>query len=99
MMKPCQLNVPPLLPSKSPISAVAVSEVESPVLVPFTIVAEVPDIVDLQALQNLREKLKNVDLHKLPAELLPCVPSLPNMPDLHKLREDLLQLLSNCLPE
>ncbi|KAF3627682.1 Heptahelical transmembrane protein ADIPOR3 [Capsicum annuum] len=60
---------------------------------------KVPDIVDLQALQNLREKLKNVDLHKLPAELLPCVPSLPNMPDLHKLREDLLQLLSNCLPE
>ncbi|XP_060191080.1 heptahelical transmembrane protein 4-like isoform X2 [Lycium barbarum] len=60
---------------------------------------KVPHIVDLQTLQNLPEKLRKVDLHKLPAELLPCIPSLPNMPDLHKLREDLLQLLSNCLPE
>ncbi|XP_009797604.1 heptahelical transmembrane protein 4-like [Nicotiana sylvestris] len=60
---------------------------------------KVPDIVDLQTLQNLPEKLRKADLHKLQAELLPCIPSLPHMPDLHKLREDLLQLLSNCLPE
>ncbi|KAG5614548.1 hypothetical protein H5410_014372 [Solanum commersonii] len=60
---------------------------------------KVPDIVDLQTLQNLPEKLRKIDIHKLPAELLPCIPSLPNMPDLHKLREHLLQLLSNCLPD
>lgn len=60
---------------------------------------KVPDIVDLQTLQNLPEKLSKIDLHKLPADLLPCIPSLPNMPDLHKLRENLLQLLSNCLPD
>lgn len=60
---------------------------------------KVPDIVDLQTLQNLPEKLRKADLHKLQAELLPCIPSLPHMPDLHKLREDLLQLLSKCLPE
>lgn len=60
---------------------------------------KVPNIVDLQTLQNLPDKLRNIDLHKLPAELLPCIPSLPNMPDLHKLREHLLQILSSCLPD
>lgn len=52
--------------------------------------------------------LRKADLHKLQAELLTCLPSLPYMPDLHKLRDGLLRspsnwhiidLLHNCLPE
>ncbi|PHU27330.1 Heptahelical transmembrane protein ADIPOR3 [Capsicum chinense] len=51
---------------------------------------------------------KVADLHKLQAELMTCLPSLPHMPDLHRLRDGLLpspsnwhilDLLNNCLPE
>ncbi|CAK7339740.1 unnamed protein product [Dovyalis caffra] len=48
---------------------------------------EVPKVVDLHSLQ-LPEVLK-ADLHKLQE----CLPSLPNMHDLHKLREELKSTL------
>ncbi|KAL3346329.1 hypothetical protein AABB24_024992 [Solanum stoloniferum] len=69
---------------------------------------KVPTVVDLHSLQNLPDVLRKADLHKLQAELLTCLPSLPHMPDLHKLRDGLLRspsnwhiidLLNNCLPE
>ncbi|XP_004231936.1 heptahelical transmembrane protein 4-like [Solanum lycopersicum] len=69
---------------------------------------KVPKVVDLHSLQNLPDVLRKADLHKLQAELLTCLPSLPYMPDLHKLRDGLLRspsnwhiidLLHNCLPE
>ncbi|XP_055806102.1 heptahelical transmembrane protein 4-like [Solanum dulcamara] len=69
---------------------------------------QVPKVVDLMSLQNLPDVLRKADLHKLQAELLTCLPSLPHMPDLHKLRDGLLRspsnwhimdLLTNCLPE
>ncbi|KAJ8567353.1 hypothetical protein K7X08_019561 [Anisodus acutangulus] len=69
---------------------------------------QVPKVVDLHSLQNLPGVLRKADLHKLQAELLTCLPSLPHMPDLHRLRDGLLRspsnwhildLLTNCLPE
>ncbi|KAK4367846.1 hypothetical protein RND71_011638 [Anisodus tanguticus] len=69
---------------------------------------QVPKVVDLHSLQNLPDVLRKADLHKLQAELLTCLPSLPHMPDLHRLRDGLLRspsnwhildLLTNCLPE
>lgn len=69
---------------------------------------KVPKVVDLHSLQNLPDVLRKADLHKLQAELLTCLPSLPHMPDLHRLRDGLLpspsnwhilDLLTNCLPE
>ncbi|KAG5623801.1 hypothetical protein H5410_009019 [Solanum commersonii] len=69
---------------------------------------KVPKVVDLHSLQNLPDVLRKADLHKFQAELLTCLPSLPHMPDLHKLRDGLLRspsnwhiidLLNNCLPE
>lgn len=64
---------------------------------------KVPNVVDLRV-------LRNADFQKLHAELITCLPSLPHMPDLHRLREELpsmeylsnwhiMELLSNCLPE
>lgn len=69
---------------------------------------KVPKVVDLHSLQTLPDVLRKTDLHKLQAELLTCLPSLPHMPDFHKLRDGLLRspsnwhiidLLTNCLPE
>ncbi|XP_009624872.1 heptahelical transmembrane protein 4 [Nicotiana tabacum] len=69
---------------------------------------KVPKVVDLHSLQNLPDVLRKADLHKLQSELLTCLPSLPHMPDLHRLRDGLLlspsswhilDLLTNCLPE
>lgn len=69
---------------------------------------KVPKVVDLHSLQNLPDVLRKADLHKLQAELLTCLPSLPHMPDFHKLRDGLLRspsnwhiidFLTNCLPE
>ncbi|XP_052197832.1 heptahelical transmembrane protein 4-like [Diospyros lotus] len=55
---------------------------------------KVPKVVDLNSLQYLAEILKKADLHKLHSELLACLPSLPNIPDLQRLREE----LTNSLP-
>lgn len=49
---------------------------------------KVPKVVDLHCLQ-LPDVLKKADLHKLRAEFMTCLPSLPNMPDLQRLREEL----------
>ncbi|CAH9110840.1 unnamed protein product [Cuscuta epithymum] len=65
---------------------------------------KIPEVVDLPTLQNLPDVLRKVDLQT-------CLQSLPHMPDLHRLREELkaafpsppnwhiVQLLTNCLPE
>lgn len=72
---------------------------------------KVPKVVDSHTLQHFHEFLKKADLHKLHNELLRCIPYLPNIPDLHMLREELanswpspsswhiIELLTNCLPE
>ncbi|XP_045812162.1 heptahelical transmembrane protein 4 isoform X2 [Trifolium pratense] len=61
---------------------------------------QVPNVIDLNSLQHLPDFLKNADLHKLQAELLTC---LPSMPDLQRLRDEISswhikELLYNCLP-
>ncbi|KAH1082477.1 hypothetical protein J1N35_022238 [Gossypium stocksii] len=68
---------------------------------------KVPKVVDFHSLQHIPDVLRKADLHKLHSELMTCLPSLPNMPGLHKLREELQllsgwhvrELLYNCLPE
>ncbi|KAA8531554.1 hypothetical protein F0562_006263 [Nyssa sinensis] len=50
---------------------------------------KLPKVVDMHSLQNFPDVLKKADLHKLHAELMACLPSLPNMPDLQRLREEL----------
>jgi adiponectin receptor len=71
---------------------------------------KVPNGFDIHSL-HVPEVLKKADIHKLQAELMTCLPSLPNMHDLHKFRDDLktslpslsswhvMDLLYNCLPE
>lgn len=64
-----------------------------------------PNVVDLPTLKHFPDVLRKADLYKLREDLLTCIPSLPNMPDLHKLRNeiktsfhassDLLPLMSN----
>lgn len=49
---------------------------------------KVPKVVDLHSLQHLPDVLKKADLHT-------CLPSLPTMSDLHKLREELKNSLSS----
>ncbi|PSS30684.1 Heptahelical transmembrane protein [Actinidia chinensis var. chinensis] len=55
---------------------------------------KVPKVANLHALHHISDVLKKPDLHKLHAELLACLPSLPNMHDLQRLREE----LTNSLP-
>ncbi|MED6124144.1 Heptahelical transmembrane protein 4 [Stylosanthes scabra] len=71
-------------------------------------------MVDLNSI-NLYEMMGKTDLNKIRLELLDCLPTLPNMPDLLKLKHELsssvypldfsgsgwnaMQVLSNCLPE
>lgn len=50
---------------------------------------KVPKVADIHPLQHLPDVLKKADLHKLQAELLACLPSLPHFPDLQKFREEL----------
>ncbi|PPD67761.1 hypothetical protein GOBAR_DD35363 [Gossypium barbadense] len=68
----------------------------------------VPKVVDLNSLSHIHDILRKADLHKLHSELVTCLPSLPNMSDLHKFRDELKtsisgwhvrELLYNCLPE
>ncbi|KAJ7944537.1 Heptahelical transmembrane protein [Quillaja saponaria] len=74
---------------------------------------KIPKVVDLHSLQHLQDVLKNANLHKMQSDLLTCLPSLPNMHDLQRLKEELrtalssmdmlpshvMELLYNCLPE
>nr|KJB18049.1 hypothetical protein B456_003G031300 [Gossypium raimondii] len=69
---------------------------------------KVPKVVDLNSLSHIHDILRKADLHKLHSELVTCLPSLPNMSDLHKFRDELKtsisgwhvrELLYNCLPE
>ncbi|KAK4262416.1 hypothetical protein QN277_027978 [Acacia crassicarpa] len=75
---------------------------------------KIPKVVDLHSLQHFPEMLMKADMNKLQAELLTC---LPSMPDLHRLGQDfktslptmdmlpsisswhVKELLYNCLPE
>ncbi|KAL5988252.1 Heptahelical transmembrane protein 4 [Asimina triloba] len=71
---------------------------------------QVPKVVDLHSLQHLPDVLKRADLHRM-QELMACLPSMPNMSDLQRLRDELKdilpslsgwrvpELLRNCLPE
>ncbi|KAM7507220.1 hypothetical protein LguiA_017673 [Lonicera macranthoides] len=61
---------------------------------------KVPKVVDFPSLQHFPDVLRKADLYKLQADLLACIPSLPNMPDLHRLRDELKNSLAstNLLP-
>lgn len=70
-------------------------------------VMKVPSVVDLQ---HFPDALRKADLYKLRTDLLTCLPSLANMANLHRLREELktslsssnwhiVEHLTNCLPE
>ncbi|KAL2637197.1 hypothetical protein AAZV13_06G042400 [Glycine max] len=74
-----------------------------------------PMIVDFNSVQHLSEMIGKADLNKIRLELLKCLPSLPNMPEILKLNDlstslysldfsslsgwALVELLTNCLPE
>lgn len=77
---------------------------------------KVPDVADISPLQHLPKMLRKADFHMIHLDLLNCIPSLPNMPGLQKLKVDLkasllsieflsslsgniMELLTNCLPE
>ncbi|CAL5372716.1 unnamed protein product [Camellia sinensis] len=55
---------------------------------------KIPRVVDLYTQQHFPDVLRNADLFKLRAELLACLPSLSNMPDLQRVREELTNSLS-----
>ncbi|KAK4773027.1 hypothetical protein SAY87_028046 [Trapa incisa] len=71
---------------------------------------KVPNVVDIHSL-HFPDILRKADLQKVHSELMTCLPSLPHMPDLHKLWESsmdlfpslsswyVMDLLYNCLPE
>ncbi|XP_037493449.1 heptahelical transmembrane protein 4 isoform X2 [Jatropha curcas] len=46
--------------------------------------SEVPDVAE-----HLPDMLRKTDFHKIHLDLMKCLPSLPNMPDLQKFKEDL----------
>lgn len=74
-----------------------------------------PMVVDFNSVQDLSEMIGKADLNKIRLELLKCLPSLPNMPEILKLNDlstslysldfsslsgwALVELLTNCLPE
>lgn len=47
------------------------------------------NVVDLPNLKNIPDVLRKTDLHKLREDLLTCIPSLPNMHDLHKFHSEI----------
>ncbi|PIA29402.1 hypothetical protein AQUCO_06000046v1 [Aquilegia coerulea] len=56
---------------------------------------KVPQFVDVHSLQHLTDAVKRLDLHKMHSEFLTCLSSLPNIPDLHRLGDDLKASLSS----
>lgn len=68
---------------------------------------KVPKVVDLHSLQHIPEMLKKAGMHKLQAELLTCLPSMPDLkttlPSMDMLPSisswHVKELLYNCLPE
>ncbi|RDX63310.1 Heptahelical transmembrane protein 4, partial [Mucuna pruriens] len=74
-----------------------------------------PMVSELNSVQHLSEMLGKADLNKIRLELLKCLPSLSNMPELLKLNDlstsiysldfsslsgwAVVELLTNCLPE
>ncbi|KAL6867418.1 hypothetical protein ACP4OV_015442 [Aristida adscensionis] len=51
---------------------------------------KVPNVVDLQSLQHLPDVLRNADPQKIRAEIMSCLPSLPHISGLQKLKDDLM---------
>ncbi|XAR48431.1 hypothetical protein NMG60_11031253 [Bertholletia excelsa] len=49
---------------------------------------KLPDVIDVHSFQHLSDMLSKNELHKFRAELIRCLPSLPNFADLHRLRDD-----------
>ncbi|KAK9927710.1 hypothetical protein M0R45_024881 [Rubus argutus] len=68
-----------------------------------------PDLMDLHYLQRLPDMIRSADFHKIHPELLNCLPSLPNLSDfktslpsmdfLSSVSGNLVELVTNCLPE
>ncbi|KAJ7966514.1 Heptahelical transmembrane protein [Quillaja saponaria] len=50
---------------------------------------EAPRVIDLSSLQYFPDMIRRADLQKIRSEILNCLPSLPNMPDLLKLKIEL----------
>lgn len=50
---------------------------------------QVPNAVDIRSLQHLPDVLRKADIHKIQAELVSCLPSLPHLSDLQKLKDEL----------
>lgn len=47
----------------------------------------VPAVVHLDSLQHFRDMLPVADWHKIQEQLLSCFPSMPNIPDPHRLMD------------
>lgn len=74
-----------------------------------------PMVVDFNSVQDLSEMIGKADLNMIRLDLLKCLASLPNMPEILKLNDlseslysldfsslsgwTLVELLTNCLPE
>lgn len=72
-------------------------------------------VVDFNSVQDLSEMIGKADLNMIRLDLLKCLASLPNMPEILKLNDlseslysldfsslsgwTLVELLTNCLPE
>lgn len=56
-----------------------------------------PTVVDFKSLQNLSKMIRKADLSKIHIELLKCLPSMSNMPDLVKFKNELSATALNSL--
>ncbi|XP_042385111.1 heptahelical transmembrane protein ADIPOR3-like [Zingiber officinale] len=56
---------------------------------------KVPSVVDLHSLQHLPDVLKKADLHKIHSELVACLPSMPHLSDLQRIKDELKTSLAS----
>ncbi|KAJ4795737.1 Heptahelical transmembrane protein ADIPOR3 [Rhynchospora pubera] len=56
---------------------------------------KVPKVVDLQSIQHLPDFLRKADLQWIQSELMACLPSLPHLSDLNKLKHEIGSSLSS----
>jgi hypothetical protein len=56
---------------------------------------KVPKVVDLQSIQHLPDFLRKADLKWVQSELMACLPSLPHLSNLNKLKQEIRNSVSS----